>query len=452
MVERRTFLAAAVAILAISSTAGFPAADGEESGSKSSPNEDFLEKAVSNIESKGSAISEFFKEVSKDKDPEHLKNIADYDKLILSLIYSIREDGSLFTDFILLLLDKAYPAKSDAFTETFKNKFTFTEPDVINVLQYLGSRKDYHYIPEHVLESLFDVLNMTTEEKFNKPVIEYGLEKGYAKGMKRLLGNKTTVNEKGDSLLHVAAENDYMDSLKTLIDEGIPVDVKNKLGQTPLYYAAKNEHNDAAKYLISKKADVDSRDEDGDTQLHIAAKLGDMEAAQGLIEAGARVDADNEGQTPLYRAAQYDQKNMMSVLLGNGANLHFNHNGKEPIHIAAASNHTTAVENFLRFEVKVDARSQDEMTPIHWAARSGLNQMVEFLLSKGADINSVGSIKRTPLHEAAYWAQYDTVKYLVAHGANISAVDYSGQKPTDMARYNDQYAMRDLLKSIEKKH
>jgi len=68
-----------------------------------------------------------------------------------------------------------------------------------------------------------------------------------------------------------------------------------------------------------QSVDANVRDPAGYTALHFAAQHGRLLAAKELIKAGAEIDADLPGATPLMRAAFSGQQKLVKLLLKHGA-------------------------------------------------------------------------------------------------------------------------------------
>lgn len=90
--------------------------------------------------------------------------------------------------------------------------------------------------------------------------------------------------------LHIACENGYFGTVKTLIEQGVPINSPDEdLGYTPLHYAVRSNRLDVAEYLLSKGADVNAHNEKRivGTPLRESASNCSYEMAKLLIDNGA---------------------------------------------------------------------------------------------------------------------------------------------------------------------
>ena len=72
-------------------------------------------------------------------------------------------------------------------------------------------------------------------------------------------------------LLHAAAEEGNVDTVQSLLEQGMGVNGRNVCNQTPLDSAAIKGNVDVVRLLIERGAAVDSRDKSGWTPLHRAS-------------------------------------------------------------------------------------------------------------------------------------------------------------------------------------
>jgi ankyrin repeat protein len=89
--------------------------------------------------------------------------------------------------------------------------------------------------------------------------------------------------------LHRAASEGDIEQMRTLLNEGLPINAFDSLERTPLHCAAIGDHIEAVRYLIKAGADVNAHDEEriGETPLGKVAANCTFEMAKVLIDAGA---------------------------------------------------------------------------------------------------------------------------------------------------------------------
>ena len=100
-------------------------------------------------------------------------------------------------------------------------------------------------------------------------------------------------------------KNGDITSLEFALNNGCPVDIKDRFYKTALMHAAAAGQADTVKYLLKHNADPNMTDNMKWTPLHHAVSSGGLSVAKLLVEAGADIHAKTQnGATVLMRAAQ----------------------------------------------------------------------------------------------------------------------------------------------------
>lgn len=118
----------------------------------------------------------------------------------------------------------------------------------------------------------------------------------------------------GDELLKAAQKGDT-DTIETLLDRGVDVNVEDKLGNTPLFYAAKIGDTPTLDLLLEHRAHIDNQNKAGATPLMIAAKYGHEHIITNLLEKGANPSiTNNRGTTAARIAKAYEHHTIANIL------------------------------------------------------------------------------------------------------------------------------------------
>ena len=150
---------------------------------------------------------------------------------------------------------------------------------------------------------------------------------------------------------------------------------------------------DTVRTLLRDGVDVNAAQGDGMTALHWAAFYENVELAEMLLYAGANVEATT-------RLGAYT-----------------------PLLVASKTGNAAIVEKLLDATADANGASSVGTTPLMLATASGSTDAAAVLLEHGADINAaeIGR-RRTPLMFAAAYNRYEVVEFLAAKGADVTAM------------------------------
>ena len=117
-----------------------------------------------------------------------------------------------------------------------------------------------------------------------------------------------------------AARRGEAATLATLIDQGMPPNLRNEKGDSLVMLASYYGHADAVRALVQRGADPDLRNDNGQTPLAGAAFKGYADVIAALLENGADVEgASPDGRTALMIAAMFNRTDIVDLLLARGA-------------------------------------------------------------------------------------------------------------------------------------
>jgi ankyrin repeat protein len=193
--------------------------------------------------------------------------------------------------------------------------------------------------------------------------------------------------------------------------------------------AAKRRDPSAVRTLLREGVDVNVPEPDGTTALAWAAHRDDREVAALLIRAGADPKVANHyGVTPLSLACTNRSAAMVEMLLKAGAdpNAAFS-NGETPLLTAARTGDAGVVKLLLLYGAEVKAAEQRrQQTALMWAVVGGHADAVKLLVEYGADVRAASTKGFTPLMFAARNGDVEIARTLVAAGAQVDQAGDGG--------------------------
>lgn len=204
--------------------------------------------------------------------------------------------------------------------------------------------------------------------------------------------------------------------------------------------------------------------------LTIAATLNDSRPLRAMIAAGADINHDSGGLTPLLAATRdsyYGRPEIVMSLLANGADLNLRDaDGCTPLHHAALSIDPSVAVMLLDAGADINAVDHDGLTPLARACSVGNAALLPVLLQRKPDLDLPGAMPalcaaagassddtdcvaallkvkrqlevadaqaRTPLHHAAAAGNARIAALLVDNGVDVNARDSNGRTPLHLA-------------------
>ena len=107
--------------------------------------------------------------------------------------------------------------------------------------------------------------------------------------------------------------------LGALLAAGLPATLRNDKGDSLVMLAAYNGNAPAVRVLLEHGADPDVLNDNGQCPLAGVAFKGETEIARLLLEHGAKADGIGGDRTPLMVAAMFDKVDIATLLLAHGA-------------------------------------------------------------------------------------------------------------------------------------
>lgn len=243
--------------------------------------------------------------------------------------------------------------------------------------------------------------------------------------------------------INVAAFNNNVEGLKTLVKNGANINLATSQGITAIQVAAQRNSLDAAKYLIEQKAKLNGYNSVFFNAVTYAAAGYHLEMLDLLVKGGADVNEVSKNSPwtgPLARLAMefnpLDKKSRLktiSKLIELGANPNVLHVQDMTALMCAAKlgsnvGRKAAVDNselLIKSGANVNLANTAGETALMLASEAGNAKLVSMLLSSGADVNAVNKVGESAMNYAnrAQENKSDVVKALEGAGAKPVAAN-----------------------------
>ncbi|MFA7136252.1 MAG: ankyrin repeat domain-containing protein [Bacteroidales bacterium] len=156
-----------------------------------------------------------------------------------------------------------------------------------------------------------------------------------------LFGHKKIPVLENQPKIITATQQQDINSIKSLLQEGIDPDTQNAIGWTALMQAAADNNIEIVKLMIDHGANLNIENVYGRTALHFACGYGYFDMVKLLVKHGAIINAENDHslKPPLYAAIEGGYLDLVKFLLENGANCKFkNMHGEDALKVAQKHN------------------------------------------------------------------------------------------------------------------
>ncbi|UYV81345.1 hypothetical protein LAZ67_20000861 [Cordylochernes scorpioides] len=266
------------------------------------------------------------------------------------------------------------------------------------------------------------------------------------------------------TLLHIAAQEGFLEISKFLVEKGANIHARNESGSKPIHIAAREDHLDIVKFYLDQGMSINDFGVAHQTMLHYASISGNLRVVKYLSEMGCDINMkDKNGITPLQFAYLYNHQDLVEYLLNKGATSSSNQFQQlvdmtdtselnTPLESTSKLFRALKQENISEFEdaikegAVVNSRNKFSKTPLHLASYKGNDKIVALLLQNKADPKIMDNKGLTPLHYAAEASHLKVVEMLLSHGAIYNATDKNGVSP---CQYTSDERISSLLNLLE---
>jgi ankyrin repeat protein len=224
-------------------------------------------------------------------------------------------------------------------------------------------------------------------------------QSGHAKILKLLLDKAQSIDDCAATYdLNWAVREQRDAATAALLNLGARPDEK-KNGTTLLHLAAQNNWVSTLRTLLESKPTLEVTDSDGATPLSVAVVKGHKSSVEALLDAGADIESRKGFFTPLHLAISEQKTSLVQPLLNRNASpIVEADNGINAFHLAVIANDKfTVAEILTRYPILINSKPRNGRNALHIALTSADDDMARLLVDRGIDVND-----RTPSGHTAW--------------------------------------------------
>jgi len=157
-------------------------------------------------------------------------------------------------------------------------------------------------------------------------------------------------DREGNTLLTYATPFANIPILKTLINNGISLQITDKQGWTPLHNAVNANNEVVARFFIDNGADINAKSElnDGITPLILAVNNQNEKMIELIIESGADINLGDKNKiTPLHKAIILGNENIVKYLLEKSVDITVRDNTNSTAILKAKLENKVSIQKLL---------------------------------------------------------------------------------------------------------
>ncbi|WP_300367280.1 ankyrin repeat domain-containing protein [Brachyspira sp.] len=282
--------------------------------------------------------------------------------------------------------------------------------------------------------------------------------------------NPNIKDERGFSLIHIAAENNQTASINILknspyTDLNVLLESNTKIKNSNYdidgsYYsamdiAAVNRNFESVKLLIDSGANINFQMKEKPRSEFLASEYANPKILELYLNKNIYLLMNSEDVVSLIKSASIgnNAENINYLVKNLGIDVDTK-DTNTMLHYAVGNGSIEAADKLIKLGANVDNTNSNFKTSLHYIIENHSNKLLEsvnLLLSKNADPNIKDKDGNTPLHLAVINANKSRNEYiqvinaLIKYNANINALNNKNQLALNIAVYNNDTEISNIL-------
>lgn len=180
-----------------------------------------------------------------------------------------------------------------------------------------------------------------------------------------------------------AVKNDFAGDAQTLLDRGFDVNTIDEKGNSLIMLAAFNNSPRVFDVLMGYKPNLELKNLYGESVLMLASYRHSAKMVNSLLSNGAKVNTS--GWTALHYAASSGDLEVVNALIKAGADINaVAPDGSSPMIMAAREGHIEIIKLLLSLHANTDIQNENGMTALKWSLKRDDTDIMELLVEANA--------------------------------------------------------------------
>lgn len=257
-------------------------------------------------------------------------------------------------------------------------------------------------------------------------------------------------NGRSESIYIAALKNDtkYILDYQKKGEDLFLIDERN---QTLLHLATRNKALLSLELLLLLGLDPNCGDKYNDTPLHIASYMGNIEMVTLLLQFGANPNYPNSRkETPLHKGCFKGEVEVIKLLLDHRADIYLTDEFHASVmQYAVRSKKIKAVSFLIEKGAIINSLDIRNQSTLHYAALYSTVEIVKLLIEKGVNPYSKTNYLLTPLHLAVEHPNFEMVNVFLEYGLTSYDKSKFGLSPYDEAMKKNNFEAVELFNKLK---